>query len=400
VSEHLRRSLAVAQVGLAVLLVIASGLLIRSLWALSSIDPGFRSAQVVTARISPGASLCDDTARCLAFYQRLEQDVRAIPGVSGAALVSTLPLGGRVAKRSLQLEDFEGGAESAPLFWLNAVTADYFRVMDIPILAGRGLTAADVAGGPRVALIAEAAARRFWPEEPAVGKQIRFVGETEWRTIVGVAADVRAYDLTRDVPAWITGTIYVPYTAAATHEDGRIPEEMTLLVQTATDGSLGTTLRGVTAALSREVAVSDVRPMRQYLSDAVAAPASTTWLFVIFGGLALVLGSIGVYGVVSFLVSRRTREIGVRVALGASPAAVAWMVLREGAKVGAIGTACGSAAAFALSRSLANQLYGVSPSDPATYLGVAVVVSVVTLLACYVPMRRATAVDPLVALRE
>ena len=401
ISERLRSSLAVAQIALAVLLVIAAGLLIRSLWSVSSADPGFRPEQVVTARISPNASVCDDAGRCLAFYRRLEDEARRVPATSAAALVSTLPLAGTIAKRSLELEDLDDTAANAPLFWMTAVTPDYLRVMEIPVHAGRGFTEADRSGPAPVALMAEAAAARFWPGESAIGKQIRFVGEPQWRTIVGVTGDVRGHDLTSDVPGFIAGMVYVPYTTAATQEDGRIPTEMTLVLRTPMDASrVEAELRMLMAGLSREVAVSDVKAMREYVAESVAAPASTTWLFAIFGGMALVLGSIGVYGVVSVLVSRRTREIGVRMALGATKRSVSWLVLREGAKVSALGTVCGVAGALALSRFLASELHGVSPSDPATYATVVSIVAGVTLLACYVPMRRATSVDPLTALRD
>ena len=400
VPERLRSALAVAQVALAVLLVIAAGLLIRSLWSLTSVDPGFRAEQIVTARISPNASVCEDALRCLAFYRRLEDEARRLPASSGVALVNTLPLAGAVAKRSLELEDIEDSAGSEPLFWLTVVSPEYFRVMDVRIHAGRGFTGDDESGAP-VAVLAEAAAARFWPGKSPLGRQIRFVGEPQWRTVVGVAGNVRAHDLTRDVPGWIAGMVYVPYNGAATQEDGRIPVEMTLVVRTTMDASQAEReLRGLVAGLSREVAVSDVRTMREYLADSIAAPASATLLLVVFAGLALVLGSIGVYGVVSFLVSRRTREIGVRVALGARGSTIAWLVLREGVKVSVAGTICGIAGALAASRVLASELHGVSSTDPAIYAGVTLIVAAVTLLACYVPVRRATAVDPIAALRE
>jgi putative ABC transport system permease protein len=176
---------------------------------------------------------------------------------------------------------------------------------------------------------------------------------------------------------------------------------MTLVVRTVSDpSSIGSALAPLVGALSREVAVSDVKSMGAFVAESVAAPASTTSLFVIFGALALVLGSIGVYGVLSFLVSKRTREIGVRLALGAQPGDISRLVLREGAKVGLTGIVCGVAGAFAISRVLENQLYGVSPVDPVTYAAVALVVAGVTFAACYVPMRRAMRVDPLVALRN
>lgn len=401
VSDRLRRSLTVAQIALAVLLVIAAGLLIRSLWTLATVDPGFRSEQVVTARINPNASLCEDPARCLAFYHELEAQARSVPGATGAALVSTPPLGGSVAKRSLLLQDFVLPAgEPAPLFWMNVVTPDYFPVMGIPTHAGRLFTRADLSGHS-VAIVPAATARRFWPDGSAVGKQIRFVGEQEWRTVIGVVADVRAYNLTSDVPSFIAGTVYVPYTPRATQEDGRMPAEMTLVVRTPSDlPRVGAALRDLVLEMSREVAVSDVKTMQRYLSDAMAAPTAVTVLFTTFAGLALALGGVGVYGVLAFLVSKRTREIGVRVALGARARDILWLIMKEGAKVCAAGIALGIAGALAISRSLSSELYGVSAVDPATYAGVSLVVAIVTFLACYVPTRRALRVDPQVTLRD
>jgi predicted permease len=398
IPQALRRSLTVAQIALAVLLVIAAGLLVRSLAALSTVDTGFQTEDVITARINPNASVCHEPARCLAFYRVLEEQARAIPGVRAVALVGTPPLGGAVTKRNFEIDV---PTERAPLFWLNVVTADYFRVMDIPVQAGRAFTSADLSGGAPVVAIAAASARRFWPGVSAIGKRIRFVGEQEWRTVVAVVADVRGYDLTRDVPGWIEGTAYVPYTLKATQEDGRIPSEMTLVVRSVSNGTrFGAELRRTLAGINREVVVSDVKSMQDSLAESIATPSSTARLFTIFAGLALLLGSIGVYGVLSFLVSKRTREIGVRLALGAQTGDITWLIMKEGVKVGVTGIVCGVAGAAALSRALSSELHGVSPLDPMTYGGVVVVVAVVTFVACYLPTRRATRVDPLVALRD
>jgi putative ABC transport system permease protein len=400
VSQRLRSGLVVAEVSFAVLLVIAAGLLIRSLWALSHVNPGFRSEHVLTARITPDESFCNDAERCVAFYRNVLDQVQAFPGVSGAALVNTLPLGGRVSKRSLDVEDYEVPAgEDSPLFWLNVVTPDYFQVMDIPVLAGRRFSETDVSGTP-VAVITAETARRYWPNQNAVGKHIRLLNDKSWRTIVGVIPDVRAYDLQRTIPRWIEGTAYVPYNPTATLEDRRVPAEMTIAIRSAAENSqLATMLRKNVAALNQEVAISEVKSMDAVVSEAVSTPASTTMLFVTFAVVALVLGLIGIYGVLGFLVSRRTREIGIRVALGAQRQEVLWLFMKEGVKLGAAGIALGLAGAIGVTRLLASELYGVRPLDPLTYLSVAGLMAVVTLLACYVPTRRAMRVDPMVALR-
>jgi putative ABC transport system permease protein len=400
VSRRLRGSLAVAEVALAVLLVIAAGLLIRSFWVLSHVNPGFRSEHVLTARITPNESFCSDSARCLTFYRSLLDKLQSSSGVTETALVNTLPLGGRVSKRSLEIEGLAAPtSETLPLFWLDVVTPRYFQVMGIPLLSGRRFTLADESGPP-VAVVAASSAQRFWPGQNAIGKHIRFARDNEWRTVVGVIADVRAYDLKRNVPDWINGTIYVPYSIKASLEDGRVPAEMTLVVRTSSgDSQVGILLRDTVAGLNSEVPISELKTMGSVVSEAVSTPGSTMFLFVTFAAVALVLGMVGIYGVLAFLVSRRAREMGIRMALGAQRGDVLWLVMKEGAKLSLAGITLGLAGAFMAARLLASQLYGVGPMDPVTYVGVAIVMAAVTLAACYVPARRAMRVDPGVALR-
>jgi predicted permease len=400
VSQRLRSGLVVAEVAFAVLLVTAAGLMIRSFWAISHVNPGFHPEHILTARITPNESFCSDAKRCLAFYRSVRDQVQSFPGTSGAALVNTLPLGGRVSKRSLDVEGYDVPAgEDVPLFWLNVVTPEYFRVMGIPFLGGGSFTDSDVSGAP-VAVITNETARRFWPNQNAVGKHIRLLADKDWRTIVGVIPDVRAYDLQRNAPEWIGGTAYVPYNSTATLEDRRIPTEMTIAIRTASDDSqIATMLRNSVAALNREVPVSEVKTMSAVISEVVSTPASTAVLMAVFAVLALILGTIGIYGVLSFLVSNRTREIGIRMALGAQRGDVLRSVMEEGAKLSLAGIALGMAGAFAVMRVLSGELYGVSATDPLTFSGVAILVAVVALIACYVPARRAMTVDPLVALR-
>ena len=401
-SQKIRGSLAIAEIGLTVLLIISAGLLIRSFWALSRVDPGFQPQHVVTARITPNQTFCNNPSRCLAFYRSVLDQVRSSPGISGVALVNTLPLNGRVSKRSLQIENLTSSTGDAllPLFWLHVVTPEYLRVLGVPLQSGRWFSQADESGNAAVAVMTGESAQRFWPGQNAVGKHIRFAGDAEWRTVVGVVANVRAYDLQRTIPDYMRGTVYVPYNLKATGELGKVPAEMTIVVRTVGDDSqLGTMLRAIVAGANPEVPVSELKSMRAIVADAVATPASTASLFVAFAGLALVLGVVGIYGVLAFLVSKRTREIGIRLALGAQRSDVLWMVLQEGAKFYVVGVALGLAGAFATTRLLASELYGVSAVDPATYAGVAVVMALVTGLACYVPARRAMRVDPLVALR-
>jgi putative ABC transport system permease protein len=306
-----------------------------------------------------------------------------------------------VSKRSLEIEGrAASGDEVLPLFWLDVITPDYFHVMGVPLLSGRTFTRADESGNPPVAIMTASSAQRFWPGQNAVGKHIKFAGDDEWRTVVGVITDVRAYDLQRTIPDWIRGTVYVPYSPKASLEDGHVPAEMTIAVQTSSDDSqVGGRLRGIVTGLNPEVPVSELKTMRAVVSEAVSTPASTMSLFVTFAGLALVLGIVGIYGVLAFLVSKRTREIGIRIALGAQRGDVLWLILKEGAKFSLAGIGLGLAGAFIVTRGLASELYGIGPMDPVTYVGVALVMAVVTLLACYIPARRAMKVDPLIALR-
>jgi len=401
VSQRLRSSLAVGEIGFAVLLVVAAGLLIRSFWALSHVDPGFQAEHVFTAHITPNESFCSHPARCLTFYRSVLDQVQSAPGVKSAGVVNTLPLGGRVAKRSLQIEDFTTAQAQAPLVWLNTVSPGYFHAMGIPVLSGTGFTRADESGDSLVAAVSATTAQRIWPNQIAVGKHIRFVGENDWRTVVGVIADVRAYDLQKNVPDFFNGgMIYVPYSPKATLEDGRVPAEMTIAVQTASDDAqMGATLSGIVTAINPEVPVNELKTMRTVVSEAVSSPASTASLITAFAGLALTLGLIGIYGVLSFLVSKRTREIGIRIALGAQRQHVLWLVLKEGAKFSLTGISLGLVGSFAITHWLSSELYGVGPMDPVTYVGVAIAMAAVTMFACYVPARRAMRVDPLIALR-
>ena len=401
VSQRLRSVLVIAEVAFAVLLVIAAGLMIRSFWALSHVNPGFQPEHILTARITPSESFCNDASRCLAFYRSLLDQTRSFSGTSGAALINTLPLDGRVAKRSFDVENFVGqSGEVSPLFWLNIVSPEYLRVMGIPALAGRAFDNSDEQGSP-VAIITAETARRFFPNQSAVGKHLRLLGDNDWRTIVGVIPDVRAYDLQHSTPDFMRGSAYILYNSSATLENHRVPAEMTIALRTSLDDSQAAAqLRKSVAALNQEVPVSEIRSMDAVVSEAVSTPASTTSLFVIFAAVALILGVIGIYGVLSYLVSRRTREIGIRLALGAQRRTILWLILREGTKFSLAGIAFGLAGAFALTRILSSELYGVTSSDPLTYLAVALLMAVVTLLACYLPTRRAMRTDPLTALRH
>jgi predicted permease len=399
-ARRLRTSLVVSELALAVLLVSAAGLLIRSLWSLSHEDPGFRSKNVLTARITPNESFCNNPGRCFSFYRDLVNQTRSLPGVTNAALISTLPLGGRVHKRSINVEGrAPNAAEPEPLLWMNAVSPGYFSVMSIPVLRGREFAEADTSQGASVAILSAKTARRLWPNQDAVGMHIRFVGQNDWRTVVGVVADVRGHDLREDVPDFMQGAFYVPYSPGVTLEDGSIPAAMTLVLTSGLGPRLEEPLRRLVASLNPEAPVTEIRPMPAILAGAASAPRSITSLFAAFAGLALVLGIVGIYGVIAFFVGQRTREIGIRLALGAQRTDVLRLVLREGLSLTFMGIVGGLAAAFGLTRFLTTLLYGVSATDPLDFAAVATLFAVVAVAACYIPARRAMRVDPIVALR-
>ncbi|HEV2205730.1 MAG TPA: ABC transporter permease, partial [Candidatus Acidoferrales bacterium] len=359
-----RKTLVIAEIGLAVLLVSSAGLLIRSLWTLAHVYPGFAAERVLTARITPDESFCNDPGRCVQFYRQIVSRVEALPGVTGAAVINTLPLDGRVNKRSVDLEG-KPAAQLQPLVWQNIVSPKYFRVMRMQLLRGRAFTQSDAIGNPPVAILSVSTARRFWPNEDAVGKHVRLADSPEWITIVGVVANVRAFSLQKDIPNYMDGVIYLPYGPKATMEDKRMPAEMTLTVRSAADErGLADSIRSIVASLNQDTPVGEVRAMTAALSDATSSSRSVTSLFAAFAAVAFLLGTVGIYGVISFFVGQRTREIGIRMALGAQRTDVLKIVLREGLSMALAGVFAGLIFAFAFTRLLRSLLYGISATDP------------------------------------
>jgi putative ABC transport system permease protein len=399
--QRLRRTMVVSEVALAAMLVVASGVLIRSFWNLSQVEPGFRTERLLTLRVSPNQTACTVRDRCVSLHRAFGAGIAALPGFEDAAFINTLPLGGRIAKRSVVVHDFVLGRDAAePLFWLNTISPGYFNVMGIAVRQGRAFTDADAAGAAPVAIVTAATAQRFWPGQEAVGKRLKLVGQDTWHTVVGVVSDVRAYDLQRDLPPWIHGMLYVPYGPASVLEDGSLPVAVTLVVRTAVDQQVAAEMvRQAVARVDRDASVSEVRAMADVVSEAAAAPRSTMLLFVLFAALAVGLGMTGIYGVLSFLVSKRAREIGIRVALGARWWDVLRLVVGEGAAWALLGIVAGLGCALALTRLLAGELYGVSATDPPTFVAAGLLLFTVTLAACYLPARRAMRVDPVLVLR-
>jgi len=398
---HFRSALIVAEVALAVVLSVGAGLLIRSLWKLAQVDPGFQPQHILTLRVSPDQSLCSQRSRCIALYDELLRRAGTIPRVYETAAANTLPLSGFVPTIPVVVEGhpYTPSERTAPLFWAGAVTPDYFRLMHIPILAGRGLTPGDGEKSSPVIVVSAATAHRYWPGENPIGKHVRPVFENAWRTVVGVAADVRQYDLANRAPDHIAGSMYMPYSQAVA-SDRHLPAAMTLIVSVGAEPSEAAERIGKMVSDSNpNVPVSDVRTMQSLVDNSTQQSRSLAWLFTAFAGVALLLAATGAYGVVSWSAAQRTFEIGLRVALGASRRSVFTLILGQSLRLVIAGLAVGVGASFALTRSLAAFLYATATWDTLTFSCVSGVLVVVALLAGFFPARRAAAVDPLVSLR-
>ena len=403
VAVRLRGSLSAGEVALAVMLVIGAGLLIKSLWLLAQVNPGFRPERLLTVRISPNQSSCREAAACSAFYDELLRRARGITGVSDAAATNAVPLGNDIPTMPVE---FEGhpvvpAENTAPMLWAGAITPGYLRIMRIPLLAGRDFTGADGEETAGAVLVSASTARRVWPGENPIGKHLRPIWDPQWRTVVGVVGDVRQFDLANNSRGGVVGAFYMPYPQATMSNSRRLPPPtMTLVLRTAAEaGRVAGDLRALVADLNPKVPVGGIRTMGAVVRASTEQPRSMMWLFVAFAGSALILAVIGTYGVVSYSAAQRTYEIGVRVALGATKASVFGLVIGQSLRIVLAGLAVGLVASAALTRLLAKFLYGVTATDPATFLAVSALLVAVAFLAGYFPARRAAGVDPLTALR-
>jgi putative ABC transport system permease protein len=401
-TSRLRSALAVGQIAIAVVLLIGAGLMVETLWELLHVNPGFRSESVVTARITPNDSFCRPFARCESFYEQLIARVRALPGVEDAALVNVLPLDGRSDGFAASVEGHpRDPREPQFVLWESIITPGYLRVMGIPVLRGRAFTAADsVPGAGAVTLVTASTAKSFWPNQNPIGKHVKRSWTNDWITVVGVVGDVHEHSLASSVPSYFDGAVYDPYGNNIGSGGGAFPTEMSLVARTSdSQGNYAELLRRTVGRLNSDVPVSEVRTVRTIVAQSVSAPRSMTTLFIIFAALALVLGAVGIYGVISYSVEQRTSEIGVRMALGAQRRDVLRLVIGQGVRLALVGIAIGIAGAFAATRAMASLLFDVTATDPATFAIVAILLSSIALAACYIPARRALRVDPMVALR-
>ncbi|HEU4390430.1 MAG TPA: FtsX-like permease family protein, partial [Blastocatellia bacterium] len=384
-----RSLLVVLESAVAVVLLIGAGLLIRSFFELRQVRPGFDPENVLTLRIDLARQKYSPPGRSASFFDELESRVANLPGVEAVGMVSELPLSG-------QPNDMPFTVEGRPPVTIDQafdadyrrVNKDYFTAMRIPVLRGRPFTEQDVRQSAKVLLVSDLFARQVFPDEEAIGKRLIFaIGPTDPWEIIGIVEDVRH----RGIEVAPFATMYLP-----SRDIGR-----TNLVIRTKDKPAGIAplVRLAVQAMDSDQPVASVRTMDDWVYSAAAAPRYRTTLLALFATMALVLAAVGIYGVVSYTVSQRTHEVGVRVALGARRSDVLKLIVGRGMALVAAGVAAGIAAGFGLTRLMSAFLFGVSPSDPLTFAAVAVSLLAVALVACYVPALRATRVDPMKALR-
>jgi len=385
-----RNALVVVQLALSLALLASAGLLTRSLLALQRVNPGFDGDNLLTAQFRLAPSKYDSPEKIWTMFERTIAEIRALPGVESAALVRASPLSGNGDSYPVAVEgraDIKPG--DAPSVLVNSITTAYFSTMRIPLLAGRDFTDADRAGALPVVVVNKSFADRTWPGESPIGKRLR-VPNDDWRTVVGVVGDTRHFTLNEQQLL----QAYVPH--------AQRPQIFTSLVVRAR-GDPADLVKPVQQAIwrvDRDQPVWRFRSMQRDLDAVVTSSKTTMWLIGLFAVVALVVAAVGVYGVLSYTMAQRIQEVGIRIALGADARQVTRMVLGEGARLIGLALAIGLFAALGAARLLRSQLFGVAPHDLVTFAVVSAALAGVALLACYIPARRASRVDPMVALRN
>ena len=385
-----RQSLVVVEVALSFVLLVGAGLLIRSFIKLQQQDVGFRPDHLISMRLALPRSRYANETQQAAFFQQLLEQVRKQPGIEAAEITSGVPpqagiMGGKFEVEGRTLTD----ADRPPYFGGSVVGQDYFRVVGIPILQGRTFLVGDTPQSPSVVVINDAMARRYWPGESPLGKRFRLAGN--WSTVIGVAGNVKANGVENDTAA--------PFQIYMAYQQIPLPSMLVVARTSINPAQLAAALKSQVKVLDPKLPVKDLKTVEQMFSESLARRRFSLVLLSIFAGLAVALAAVGIYGLMSYSVSQRTPEIGVRMALGAQTHNIFRLVVGQGMLLAIIGVTMGLIASFGLTRFLASLLFTVSPTDPLTFAGIAVLLSVVALLACYLPARRAMKVDPMVALR-
>ncbi|MEW6736921.1 MAG: ABC transporter permease [Acidobacteriota bacterium] len=392
--NRLRNLLVISEVALSLVLLVGTGLLFRSFLHLQSVNTGFTSQQVLTIRLSPSGINYQRNEDYISFYNQAIERISVIPGVEAVGAINTLPLikgptaGFRIEGLPLLTTDKWPGAN------YRSVSLDYFRAMNIPITQGRAFTERDIEAAPLVMIINQALAEQHFPNENPIGKRIHLGGrdrngELIWYEIVGIAANVRSLELREEPTAeFYLSCLQDPF------------EGMSLVIRTAVvPTSIVQAVRQAVEEVDKSQPVSDIKTMEHIVNDAIAQPRFNLFLISIFGGIALLLSAAGIYGVTAYTVTQRTHEIGIRIALGAQSSNVLKMIIKQGLLLISVGIITGLIASFTLTRLLKSLLFNVSSTDPITFIVIVLLLTGVALLACYLPARRATKVDPMTALR-
>src|SRR3954467_10943564 len=400
--NRVRRALVAAEVALAVALVIGAGLLLRTVMNLSNVDSGFKRGQLVTFAVTLPAATYAKPEQVRGFYQRLLEQLRSTSGVQSVAAMSGLPPLRRVDANDTDIEGYVAPPDGpfANVDYYQTVTAGYVETMGIPVVEGRAFQASDAANATTV-LINETMARTFYKGQSPIGRRVRpsapASANVPWFTIVGVLKDVKQGGVDQK-----TGSeLYFNFEQVTTVNTGYNVGTMHIVLRTSQPPeALAATIHQSVAQLDPSLPIDKLRTMDDVFGEAIGRPRLLAQLLGIFAALALLLAAIGSYGVLSYMVTERRREIGIRIALGADRASVMRMVLGQGLRLTLFGILAGLSAAFALNRLIASLLFGVKPTDPATIGGVVVLITTVALIACYLPARGATRVDPMIVLRE
>jgi putative ABC transport system permease protein len=402
--SRLRNGLVVAEMAIALMLLVGGGLLIKSFWLLQRINPGFNPEHLLTMALAPPTTAYQSNEQIAALYERVFEKVRALPGVVSVASTSPLMLTGDGNDTMMQIEGRPFNLTGANLSTnFSIVSPDYFQTMGVRMISGRLPNYGDREGALPVAVISESIARTHWPNEDPVGKRVRLLdappesATTRYMTIVGVVADVKNQGLN----AAPRQEMYVPLAQQAS--TGFPVRSMAIAIRTAPTImdplSLANTVRQTIWSLDRNIPISAVQTMEQVMALTVAQQRFNAAILGIFALIALGLSAAGIYGVISYSVSQRTQEIGIRMALGAQTGDVLRMVLKQGMGLAIVGVAIGVAGAIGLTRLMASMLFEVSTTDAFIFVSVSALLAIVALMACYVPARRAMHVDPMIALR-
>jgi predicted permease len=395
--QRLRNVLVVAEVALAVVLVVGAGLMVRSLTALNRIDLGFKPEHVLTLRLAVPTTRYDTPERVVGFYRNLLDRVRALPGVQAAGVVRVLPLATTIGDFGLDVEGYEEPPDNGAKGDWQIVSDGAFEAMGTRLVGGRWFTPADTTESQPVAVVNETLARQYFKDGQAVGGRLRVGRMTNpWAVVVGIVADERHNGVT----GMVKGKFYIPHSQWHVATGGNLVRNAFIVVRATGDPmALAGSVRSEVRALDPTLPVANVRPMTDVVSAALATPRLTGFLLGAFAVIALVLAAVGIYGVLAYLVSRRTHEIGIRMAIGADRTQVMGLILGHGMRLTAVGLATGLAGAFALARLMQTVLYDVQPTDPGTYAAVMLVLLAAALVASVLPALRAVRVDPVTALR-